>query len=65
MKIYIEHKSTVIDPFSFQYAIKDMVRGFKIIIRNVMVRVHVAFVCIIIVVVIFHAIYCNKQKICA
>ena len=35
----------------------------KIIIRKVMVRVHFVFVCIIIVVMIFHAIYCNKQVI--
>ena len=51
------------DPFPVQYEIKDRVRVSKIIIRKVMVRVHVVFVCIIIVVMIFHAIYCNKQEI--
>ena len=51
------------DPFPVQYAIKDRVRVSKIIIRKVMVRVHVVFVCIVIVVMIFHAIYCNKQAI--
>ena len=51
------------DPFPAQYAIKDMVRVSKIIITKVMVRVHLVFVCIIIVVMIFHAIYCNKQVI--
>ena len=51
------------DPFPVPYAIKDRVRVSKIIIRKVMVRVHVVFVCIIIVVMIFHAIYCNKPVI--
>ena len=50
------------DPFPVQYAIKDMVRVSKIIIRKVMVRVHVVFVCIIIVVMIFHDIYCNAAS---
>ena len=44
------------DPFPVQYAIKDMVRVSKIIIRKVMVRVHVVVVCIITVVMIFHDI---------
>jgi hypothetical protein len=57
------HKSIVMDPFPVPYEIKDRVRVSKIIIRKVMVRVHVVFVCIIIVVMIFHAIYCNKQEI--
>ena len=49
------------DPFPVQYAIKDMVRVSKRIIGNVMVRVYVVLVCIIIIVMIFHAIVTNKQ----
>ena len=44
------------DPFPVQYAIKDMVKVSKIIIRKVMVRAHVAFICIVIFVMIFHAV---------
>ena len=44
------------DSYSVQYAIEDMVRVSKIIIRKVMVRVHVVFAGIIIVLMIFHAI---------
>ena len=50
------HKSIVMDQLPVQYAMKDMVRVSKIIIRKFMVRVHVVFVCIILVVLIFHAI---------
>ena len=35
------------DPFPVPYAIKDRVRVSKIIIRKVVVKVHVVFVCII------------------
>ena len=51
------------DPFPVQYAIKDLVRVSKIMFRKVMVRVHVAAVCNIIVMMICLAIYCNKQAI--
>ena len=51
------------DPFPVQYVIKGMVRVSNIIFKKDMVRVHVAVGCIIIVMMIFHAIYCNKQAI--
>ena len=51
------------DPFPVQYAIKGMVRVSNIIFKKDMARVHVAVGSIIIVMMIFHAIYCNKQAI--
>ena len=51
------------DPFHVQYAIKGMIRVSNITFRKDMVRVHVTVRCIIIVMMIFLAIYCNKQAI--
>ena len=51
------------DPFSVQYAIKGMVRVSNIIFKKDRVRVHVAVGCIIILMMIFHDMYCNKQAI--
>ena len=52
------------DPFPVQYVIKGMVRVCNIIFRKDMVRVHVTVGWIIIVMMIFLAIYyCNKQAI--
>ena len=45
------------DPFPVQYAIRGMVRVSNIIFKKDMARVHVAVECIIIVTIIFHAIY--------
>ena len=44
------------DPFPVQYAIRGMVRVSNIIFKKDMVSVHVAVGCIIIVMMIFHAI---------